>query len=238
MASTAAHHRHHAPRASRSCAAWWPAGPAIALSAGMAVCGRPAALVGAAGARRWPASLAGLATTRTDLTPKDLARVEAITRPTTDFSKPEQFELMQGGAGTSQQAGQPGRLLAFLGQHHLRGRGHLQARQRAVPQGLGVVALLDAGVRRARAALQCARLPELPSEGRARPSAGGQSPTRPRCSCGWRARPRREEEKAAVADRTVLNFPDPVYGGQLQDLAVPGLAGEGQDGDRLSRKCR
>ena len=26
----------------------------------------------------------------------------------------------------------------------------------------------------------------------------------------------------------MLNFPDPVYGGQLQDLAVPGLAGEGR----------
>ena len=37
-----------------------------------------------------------------------------------------------------------------------------------------------------------------------------------------------EEEKQAVADRKVLNFPDPVYGGQLQDLAVPGLAGEGK----------
>ena len=32
-----------------------------------------------------------------------------------------------------------------------------------------------------------------------------------------------EEEKAAVADHKVLNFPDPVYGGQLQDLAVPGI---------------
>src|SRR5690606_26499200 len=43
----------------------------------------------------------GLATTRSDLTPKDMARVEAITKPTGDFSKAEQFELMQGGAGTS-----------------------------------------------------------------------------------------------------------------------------------------
>src|SRR5688500_7546627 len=42
--------------------------------------------------------LANLPTTRTDLTPKDLARVVAITKPTKDFSKPEQFELMQGGA--------------------------------------------------------------------------------------------------------------------------------------------
>jgi CxxC motif-containing protein (DUF1111 family) len=36
------------------------------------------------------------------------------------------------------------------------------------------------------------------------------------------------EEKAAVADRRALNFPDPVYGTQLQELAVPGLSGEGR----------
>ncbi|TIW66156.1 MAG: thiol oxidoreductase, partial [Mesorhizobium sp.] len=44
---------------------------------------------------------ADLAATRSDLTPKDLARVIAVTRPTADFSKPESFELIQGGAGTS-----------------------------------------------------------------------------------------------------------------------------------------
>ena len=44
---------------------------------------------------------AGPATRRTDLTPKDQARVIAVTRPTADFSKPEAFETMQGGAGTS-----------------------------------------------------------------------------------------------------------------------------------------
>ena len=43
----------------------------------------------------------GLATTRDDVSTADLARVVAITRPATDFSKSEQFELMQGGAGTS-----------------------------------------------------------------------------------------------------------------------------------------
>ncbi|MGO4835914.1 di-heme oxidoredictase family protein, partial [Rhizobiaceae sp. 2RAB30] len=41
------------------------------------------------------------AKTRDDLTPEDLARVVAITRPATDFSKAEDFETMQGGAGTS-----------------------------------------------------------------------------------------------------------------------------------------
>jgi CxxC motif-containing protein (DUF1111 family) len=37
---------------------------------------------------------------RTDLTAEDLARVAAITAPTTDFSRPEDFETNQGGAGT------------------------------------------------------------------------------------------------------------------------------------------
>ena len=35
-------------------------------------------------------------------------------------------------------------------------------------------------------------------------------------------------ERDAMARREVLNFPDPVYGGQLQELAVPGLAAEGE----------
>ena len=42
-----------------------------------------------------------LPTTRTDLSEQDRARVEAITKPATDFSRPEEYELMQGGAGTS-----------------------------------------------------------------------------------------------------------------------------------------
>src|SRR5690606_38283809 len=37
---------------------------------------------------------------RGDLTPEDRERVAAITQPTTDFSVPEPFEVMQGGAGT------------------------------------------------------------------------------------------------------------------------------------------
>ena len=77
---------------------------------------------------RIPAS--GLATTRDD-SPTAISRASRPSpgRPT-DFSKPEQFELMQGGAGTSRKRVEPGRLLAILGQHHLRGRGHVQARQR------------------------------------------------------------------------------------------------------------
>jgi CxxC motif-containing protein (DUF1111 family) len=46
-----------------------------------------------------PAGAAGDAA-RADLSPDDLARVRGITTPTRDFSVPERFELMQGGAGT------------------------------------------------------------------------------------------------------------------------------------------
>lgn len=42
------------------------------------------------------------------------------------------------------------------------------------------------------------------------------------------ARPARSaEEMAAIADHSVISFPDPVYGAQLQDRAVPGLPAEG-----------
>ena len=38
---------------------------------------------------------------RTDLSVKDLARVRAVTAPTTDFSGPENFEQLPGGAATT-----------------------------------------------------------------------------------------------------------------------------------------
>lgn len=49
--------------------------------------------------------IAGLAVaddggTRSDLTPKDLKRVQGVTALTSDFSKPENFEQLPGGAGT------------------------------------------------------------------------------------------------------------------------------------------
>jgi CxxC motif-containing protein (DUF1111 family) len=47
------------------------------------------------------ASVAATQPSRDDLSKTDRARVEAVTRPATDFSDPEAFELMQGGAGTT-----------------------------------------------------------------------------------------------------------------------------------------
>ena len=152
------------------------------------VCISSAAIAGAAGP-------SGLATTRDDLSAADLARVVAITRPADRFLQIRTIRADAGRRRHVAQAGQPGCLFALLGQHHLRGRRHVQARQRHLPQGLGFGAVVDAGFRRARPVLQRARLPELPSEGRARPSAGRRRPTRPRCSCGWRGLPRRKRRR-------------------------------------------
>ena len=122
--------------------------------------------------RRCRGPVTGLATTRDDISAADLARVVGHHQAGRRFLEIRAVRADARRRRHVAQAGQPGRLLAFLGQHHLRGRGHVQARQRHFPQGLGVGAVVDAGVRRARSDLQRARLPELPSEGRARPSAG------------------------------------------------------------------
>ena len=121
--------------------------------------------------RRHPA---GLPTTRTDLTAERPRPRRGDHQADHRFLQARAVRADAGRRRHVEEARQPGRLLAILRQHHLRGRRHVQARQRAVPQALGVVAVLDAGLGRARAAVQRARLPELPSEGRPRPSAGRQ----------------------------------------------------------------
>ncbi len=109
--------------------------------------------------------------------------------PTADFTKPEAFERMSAGAGTSQATPEPRRLLASCRQSRLRGQGELQSRQRAVPEDLGVGAVLDPGFRRPRATVQRPELPGVPSQGRARTSAGAARTTAPsRCSCACRCR--------------------------------------------------
>ncbi len=169
----------------------------------------------------------GLATTRTDLTPKDLARVESITKSTNDFSKPEQFELMQGGAGTSKKRvnqdafSRSSANITFeeegafkLGNGLFRKLWVSSPSSTQASDGLGPLF-------NARACQSCHL-----KDGRGHPPEGNGDATSMFLRLA-RAAETAEEEKA-VADRTVLNFPDPVYGGQLQDLAVPGLAGEGR----------
>jgi CxxC motif-containing protein (DUF1111 family) len=169
----------------------------------------------------------GLASTRRDLTPHDLARVTAITRPTTDFSKPEQFEPMQGGAGTSQKRvnqdafSHSSANLTFEEEGTFKlGNGLFRKLWVSAPSSTqasdGLGPLFNA-----RACQSCHL-----KDGRGHPPEGKTDATSMFLRLARQAES--QEERKALADRKVLNFPDPVYGGQLQDLAVPGLAGEGK----------
>jgi CxxC motif-containing protein (DUF1111 family) len=169
----------------------------------------------------------GLSTSRTDLSAEDLARVIAITRPTTDFTKPEQFEPMQGGAATSRKRvnqdafSQPSANLTFEEEGTFKlGNGLFRKLWASAPSSTqasdGLGPLFNA-----RACQSCHL-----KDGRGHPPEGNAGATSMFLRLARQAET--EEEKKALADRRVLNFPDSTYGSQLQDLAVPGLAGEGK----------
>lgn len=164
---------------------------------------------------------------RADLTPKDAARVERVTRPTEDFTKPESFELMQGGAGTSTHPVNGDSFSHFstnvtfaeeetfkLGNALFRKLWVSSPSSTQASDGLGPLF-------NARACQNCHL-----KDGRGHPPEGTADAT----SMFLRlARPARNaEEQKAIDNLEVVNFPDEVYGSQLQDLAVSGLATEGR----------
>ena len=170
---------------------------------------------------------AGLATMRSDLTPADLARVEAITRPTAVFSKVEQFEPMQGGAGTSKKRANRDAFSQFtanitfeeegtfkLGNALFRKNWVSSPSSTQASDGLGPLF-------NARACQSCHL-----KDGRGHPPEGSADATSMFLRLARAAST--AEERAKFATHEALNFPDPVYGTQLQDLAVPGLPGEGR----------
>ncbi|MER9525163.1 c-type cytochrome [Mesorhizobium sp. M0292] len=169
----------------------------------------------------------GLATSRTDLTPKDQARVLAVTRPTQDFSKPESFETMQGGGGTSRKQvdrdafSQPSENITFEEQGNFK-LGNALFRKNWVSSPSSTQASDGLGPLFNERACQNCHL----KDGRGRPPAADRRTTSMFLRLARDAST--AEEKAEIAVHKVLNFPDPVYGAQLQELAVPGLKGEGR----------
>jgi len=171
----------------------------------------------------------GLASERADLSAADLERVRAVTAPATDFIKPEPFELLPAGAATSKKRpnqdafSQSSANITFEQEGDFKlGNGLFRKLWVSAPSSTqasdGLGPLFNA-----RACQSCHL-----KDGRGHPPEGNADAT----SMFFRlARaPVTDEEKKAVADRELLNLPDPVYGGQLQDLAVPGLDGEGRMG--------
>ncbi|MCB1476322.1 MAG: c-type cytochrome [Rhodobiaceae bacterium] len=164
---------------------------------------------------------------RTDLIPKDRARVLKVTRPAHDFTAAERFEAMSGGAATSQKLPNRDAFSQFsanitfseeekfkLGNALFRKLWVSAPSSTQASDGLGPFF-------NSRACQSChlkdgrGHPPEIVSDASslflrlARPAAT-------------------DDERALVASLLVPNFPDPAYGGQLQDHAVPGLKAEGK----------
>ncbi|RFC69520.1 MULTISPECIES: di-heme oxidoredictase family protein [Mesorhizobium] len=169
----------------------------------------------------------GLAGIRSDINAKDLARIRGVTEPTGDFSKSEAFELMPGGAGTTKKRpnqdafSQSSANITFEEEATFKlGNGLFRKVWVSAPSSTqasdGLGPLFNA-----RACQSCHL-----KDGRGHPPEGAADSTSMFLRLARAADT--EEEKRAVADHRALNFPDPVYGSQLQDLAVPGLAGEGR----------
>lgn len=173
------------------------------------------------------AALAGGLPVRDDLTPKDRARVAAVTKPATDFSGPEQFELMEGGATTTTKVSDANALshfstnLSFADQEKFAlGNGIFRKDWVSAPastlasDGLGPLF-------NARACQSCHI-----KDGRGHAPAAheaGTSSLLVRLSV-----PASGEQREAIAAGRLAAAPDPIYGLQLQDNASAGLSPEGR----------
>jgi len=156
----------------------------------------------------------------------EAARIAALVAPTTDFSKAEPSEALQAGATTSIE--EPDRkAFSHFSANLARGRqmdfrlGNALFRKLWVASPSSTQASDGLGpFYNARSCEQCHK-----EDGRGMPPDGDKAGTMfLRLARGAET----EIEKASVADLTVRNFADPVYGSQLQDKAIPGLLAEGQ----------
>ena len=176
--------------------------------------------------------IAGLAVasdggTRSDLTPKDLKRVQAVTAPTTDFSKPENFEQLPGGAGTVKKRVNQD-IFSFssanisfeqeaefkLGNALFRKLWVSSPSSTQASDGLGPLF-------NARGCQNCHL-----KDGRGHtPSGAGDDAVS--MFLRLSVPPHGEADEAALAAGAKV-IPEPAYGGQLQDFAVPGVKAEGR----------
>lgn len=170
---------------------------------------------------------AQILTERDDLTDEDRARVQSVTKPTADFSKAENFEVKQGGAGTSTKKVNGDIFSHFsenitfeeeqnfkLGNALFRKLWVSSPSSTQASDGLGPLF-------NARACQSCHI-----KDGRGHPPEGDTDATS--MFLRLAKAPANDLEVQELKDFVRTTFPDPTYGGQLQDLAVPGLAGEGQ----------
>ncbi|WP_265516068.1 di-heme oxidoredictase family protein [Nitratireductor luteus] len=164
---------------------------------------------------------------RPDLSPEDRSRVEDVTRPATDFSKPERFERMQAGAATTDKLinadifSHPSANLGFEEQQRfLLGNGLFRKDWVSSPSSTqasdGLGPLFNA-----RACQSC-HIKD--GRGHAPASANDSAVS---MLVRLSIPPTREQEEEILAG-FLSSVNEPVYGGQLQDFAVAGLPAEGR----------
>lgn len=165
---------------------------------------------------------------RGDLTAEDLARVQDVTAPTTDFSKPENFESKPAGKGTTDKAVNADSFSHFLNnltfeQEEQFKLGNALFRKIWVSSPSSTQASDGLGpLFNARGCQSCHI-----KDGRGHPPFDGQAEN---VSMFLRLSVPPDEHDTRLAKDGVIagEVGDPTYGTQLQDFAVPGLKAEGR----------
>lgn len=158
----------------------------------------------------------------------EAARIAAVIRPTDDFTAAEQYESRSAGAATLMRAptvdafSEPSANMSFdrelnfsVGNGIFRKMWVSSPASTASSDGLGPLF-------NARACQSCHL-----KDGRGHPPAPGDGPGGSML-VRLSVPPATAAERAALADRRLLSIPEPIYGGQFQDLAIQGHSGEGR----------
>jgi CxxC motif-containing protein (DUF1111 family) len=175
-------------------------------------------------------SVAALAATgalqRDDLSTEDRAKVEKVLKAPSEFYKPEAFERMSAGAATSTKLANRDAFsqslanLTFAEEEDFK-LGNALFRKTWVASPSSTQASDGLGPLFNARSCQLCHL----KDGRGHPPrVSGEAMTSTLIRLSVPART--EEERQALADKRLLKIPEPTYGGQLQDYAVPGLERE------------
>jgi len=185
-------------------------------------------------ARAAAALLAGLGlvtamgfTRAADGTGAERARIEAVTRPTADFSRAERYELRPGGAATAFETvnrdafSHPSANMSFERELDFKvGNGIFRKVWVSAPSSTassdGLGPLFNA-----RSCQRCHL-----KDGRGHPPAPGERAVS--MFLRLSVPPRNEAERRALEDGRAAVIPEPAYGGQLQNFSVQGVPAEGR----------
>lgn len=166
---------------------------------------------------------------RSDLSPDDLARVQRVTAPATDFSAPENFEAMPAGAGTVTKLVNQDIFsfslanLTFEQEEQFK-LGNALFRKLWVSAPSSTEASDGLGpLFNARGCQNCHL-----KDGRGHPPHGDGRESAVSMFLRLSVPPKDDTERALLASHEVNVIPEPTYGTQLQDFGVQGMKAEGQ----------